>query len=147
MLARLLLAAALASGLLLPGAARAGELLIVANPSVAVPAPLSLGQIAAIYLLRITRWPDGSHIVPVNREATSAVRALFTERVLRQSNASLAAYWNEMHFKGRLPPVVQESEQAVLAFVRKVPGAIGYIAAAGESAVPPAGVKVLGRVR
>ncbi|SMF60104.1 PBP superfamily domain-containing protein [Tistlia consotensis] len=147
MLARLLLAAAVATSLLLPVAGRAQELLVVANPSVEVPAPLSLGQLAAIYLLRITRWPDGSHIVPVNREATSGVRALFTERVLRQSNASLAAYWNEMHFKGRLPPVVQESEQAVLAFVRKVPGAIGYVGAVGDPPVPPAGVKVLARVR
>ena len=104
---------------------------------------MTLDRIAAIYLLRVTTWPDGSHIVPVNREATSTVRKAFTSRVLRQNNATLVAYWNEMHYLGKLPPVVQESQQAMLAFVRKVPGAVGYISASD----PPAGVTVLGHVR
>ena len=140
---RLLCVIAAVTGLLLCRPASAEGLLIIANPSVDVAQPLSLDQIAAIYLLRITSWPDGTHIVPVNREATSAARAAFTSRVLRQDNATLAAYWNEMHFKGKLPPVVQESEQAMLAFIRKVPGSMGYISAA----TAPVGVKVLGHVR
>lgn len=137
-MARLLLAVTLALGLLGAGPARAG-LLIIANPSVDLPAPQSLGEIAAIYLDRLTIWPDGSRIIPVNREATSAVRAEFTARVLHQDNASLAAYWNQMHFMGKLPPVVQESEQAMLAFIRAVPGSIGYI----SDTTAPVGVKVL----
>jgi ABC-type phosphate transport system substrate-binding protein len=138
---RLLVIAATAV-LLLAGAARAEGLLIIANPSVNATPPLSLSQIAAIYLLRVTIWPDGSHIVPVNREATSQTRETFTTTVLQQDNTSLAAYWNEMHFMGKQPPVVQESEQAVLAFIRNVPGSIGYISAT----VTPIDVKVLARV-
>jgi len=122
---------------------RAEELLVIANPAVGVEGPLSRSELAAIYLLRSTNWPDGTHIVPVNREASSALRSLFTARVLQQDNATLAIYWNEMHYKGKLPPVVQESEQSVLAFVQKVPGAIGYISAGIE----PSNVKVLGHVR
>lgn len=131
------------TGLLRPHSARAEELTIVANSSVTVSAPLPMRRLAAIYLLRITRWPDGSHIVPVNREAASAARAMFNARVLRQSGRSLAAYWNEMHFRGKLPPVVQQSDDAMLAFIRKVPGAIGYVSAS----TPPVGVRVLGHVR
>ena len=122
--------------------ASAEDLLIIANPSVAVVLPLTLREIEAIYLLRITAWPDGSHIVPVNREALSEIRTIFTAEALKQDNASLAAYWNEMHFQGKLPPVVQESEPAMLAFVRRVPGAIGYISAS----TPADGVKVLSHV-
>lgn len=140
--ARLLLLVALAAGFLLPQSAAAEELLIIANPSVTVDTPMTLNQIAAIYLLRITTWPDGSHIVPVNREATSETRAKFTSGVLQQDNASLAAYWNEMHFMGKPPPIVQESEQATLAFIQKVPGSVGYIG----SSTPPTNVKVLARV-
>ena len=128
--------------LLFAGPARAEGLLIIANPSVNVAPPLSLSQVAAIYLLRMTTWPDGSHVVPVNREATSQTRQTFTMTVLQQDNSSLAAYWNELHFMGKQPPVVQESEQAVLAFVQNVPGSIGYIGAS----VAPVGVKVLARV-
>lgn len=136
------IAAAVLLALLLPAAARAEELLIIANPSVAVDGPLSDEQIAAIYLLKTTLWPDGRHIVPVNREASSEIRARFTGAVLKEDRASLAAYWNEMHFKGQRPPVVQESEQAMLAFVQNVPGAIGYVSAS----LAPGNVKVLAHV-
>lgn len=141
-MSRLLLAVAVLIALLLPELAVADELLIIANPSVSSPASLTLNQIEAIYLLKTTLWPDGSHIVPVNREADSDTRAKFTTSVLRQDKAGLAAYWNEMHFMGKQPPVVQESEQAMLAFVRNVPGAIGYINASTQ----PINVKVLAHV-
>jgi ABC-type phosphate transport system substrate-binding protein len=124
------------------GSAWADQLLMIANPSVMTTTPLTLRQIEAIYLLRVTTWPDGSHIVPVNREASSGIRADFTAAALKQDNAALLAYWNEMHFQGKSPPVVQESEPAMLAFVRSVPGAIGYVA----GPTPPDGVKVLGHV-
>jgi ABC-type phosphate transport system substrate-binding protein len=137
-----LLAIAATAVLLLAGSAKAEGLLVIANPSVNIATPLSLSQIAAIYLLRLTTWSDGSHIVPVNREATSPVREKFTMSVLQQDNTSLAAYWNEMHFMGKQPPVVQESEQAVLAFIQNVPGSIGYISVS----VAPIDVKVLARV-
>jgi ABC-type phosphate transport system substrate-binding protein len=139
---RRLLAAAVAGWLLFGGGARAEGLLIIANPGVAVPVPVPPSEIAAIYLLRLTTWPDGSHIVPVNREATSTLRAKFTARVLQEDNADLATYWNEMHYMGKMPPVVQESRQAMIAFVRNVPGAIGYI----SGSRPPLDVKVLAYV-
>jgi ABC-type phosphate transport system substrate-binding protein len=141
-MARLHLAIAIVAGLLLASPVKAAGLLIIANSSVSVASPLTRSQIAAIYLLRTTTWPDGSHIVPVNREATSRTRAQFTADVLRQDDADLATYWNEMHFMGKLPPVVQESEQAMLAFVQKVPGSVGYI----SDATAPADVKVLAHV-
>lgn len=136
------MAIAVLAGLTSARPADAEDLLIIANASVKVATPLSLSQCAAIYLLRMTYWPDGTHVVPVNREATSAVRARFTSEVLRQDSHTLAVYWNQMHYKGKLPPTVQESQQAVLAFVRNVPGAVGYITA---STVPD-DVKVLARV-
>lgn len=137
-----LLAATLAIALTFAGRACADGLLIVAHPAVTVASPLTASQVAAIYLLRTPSWPDGHAIVPVNREAASAIRRQFTAVVLQQDNASLALYWNQMHFAGKSPPVVQESEQAVLAFVRRVPGALGYI----DAATPPVGVSVIGRI-
>ena len=134
--------AILAFGFLVCRPAAAGDLLVIANPSVNLNKPLDPERLAAIYLLRITTWPDGSRIIPVNREAGSEARAKFTEGVLKEDNSSLAAYWNEMHFMGKMPPVVQQSEQAMLAFVRSVPGAVGYISAT----TVPVDVKVLARI-
>lgn len=137
-----LLVALIAAGLLVCRPAAAEDLLIIANQSVNLNIPLDPDRIAAIYLLRITAWLDGSRIIPVNREAGSETRAQFTSSILKEDNSSLAAYWNEMHFMGKQPPVVQQSEQAMLAFVRTVPGAIGYISAS----TAPVDVKVLARV-
>lgn len=124
------------------GSGRAEALLIIANSDVPMGASLSQREIAAIFLLRTTLWNDGSKIVPVNREAGSVPREEFTRKVLGQDNASLAAYWNEMHFNGRLPPVVQESDAAMLAFIQHVAGAIGYI----DAQTAPVGVRVVGHV-
>lgn len=138
---RLILLAAL--GLLAPlQAVQAGKLVIIANPSAVDHEDLSLKDIAAIYLLRVTTWPNGTRIIPVNREVKSEQRGTFTATVLQQDYASLAAYWNEMHFQGKLPPLVQESEPAMLAFVQKVPGAIGYI----SEDTPATGVRVVAHV-
>ena len=121
--------------------ARAEELIVIANPSVPV-ASLSTDELASIYLLKMTAWRGGGNIVPVNREASHPARTFFSDIVLRQPPNALTAYWNQMHFKGKSPPLIQESDQAVLAFVQNVPGAIGYISAS----VQPQNVKVLARV-
>jgi ABC-type phosphate transport system substrate-binding protein len=128
--------------LLLAHTARAADtLLVIAHPGVATVS-MSSDELSAIYLLQVTAWPSGDNIVPVNREASSSARALFSDTVLRQPPARLATYWNQMHFKGRAPPLVQSSDQAVLAFVQNVPGAIGYVSAAMQ----PKNVKILARI-
>ena len=121
--------------------ASASDLLVIANPAASDVGPLSADAVAAIYLLRMTTWPNGTRIIPVNRELGSAIRADFTALILKQDMAGLSVYWNEMHFKGKVPPLIQPSEAAMLAFVQRVPGAIGYI----DAATAPAGVEVLGR--
>lgn len=120
---------------------RAEELIIIAHSDVPVTR-LSADELSSIYLLKTTVWNGGGNIVPVNREAASQVRTQFSDTVMHQPPNALSAYWNQMHFKGKTPPLIQESDQAVLAFVQRVPGAVGYISAS----VQPQNVKVLARV-
>ncbi len=127
--------------LLFPALVLAEDLLIIANPQVSASS-ISTQDLAAIYLIKKTAWPDGLSIVPVNREAASDVREQFSEIVLEHSPRELAEYWNRLRFQGKQPPLVQTSDQAVIGFVRNVPGAIGYIFADQR----PAGVKVLVRL-
>lgn len=131
----------LAAALGWPPPGGADELLVIAHPGVTVSS-LSSDELAAIYLLKVTLWQGGENIVPVNREASSGARTSFSDAILRQPPNALNTYWNQMHFKGKVPPMVQESDQAVLAFVQKVPGAIGYISAS----VFPKNAKVLAKV-
>lgn len=109
----------------------AADFLVIAHPGVSA-ATLAPDEVAAMYLLKANSWQDGARIVPVNREAGSTARAQFSERILKQPQSALNTYWDRMHFKGTVPPLIQESDKAVLAFVQKVPGAIGYVSASTE---------------
>jgi ABC-type phosphate transport system substrate-binding protein len=120
---------------------QAGGLLVIASPQVP-DASISIKQLADIYALNKTYWSNQVQVVPVNREALSDERERFSEAVFNLSPLELTEYWNRLSFQGKLPPLVQTSDQAVLGFVRSVPGAIGYINADQQ----PTGVKVLLRL-
>lgn len=107
--------------------AESKTLYVIANSNIAV-SELSPRDLEDIYLLRQAYWPDGNLIVPVNREASSDLRKFFSDIVLKQAPSALNNYWNQMHFRGKSPPVVQSSDDSVAAFVRKIPGAVGYVA-------------------
>jgi ABC-type phosphate transport system substrate-binding protein len=113
-------------------------MLVIANPQVPV-AVISVEDLSAIYLIQRTSWNNGTPMAPVNREASSQARGAFSEAIFNRSPTELSEYWNRLRFQGKIPPLVQTSDQAVLGFVRTVPGAIGYV----EATQAPAGVKVL----
>ena len=119
----------------------AGGLLVIASPQVPDTA-ISVQQLADIYVLKKSYWSNQIQVVPVNREAGSDERENFSELVFNTSTQDLAEYWDKLRFQGKLPPLTQISDHAVLNFVRSVPGAIGYI----NADQLPTGVKVLLRL-
>ena len=128
-------------GILLASLCQAGGLVVIASPQVPDNI-ISIEKLADIYTLKKTFWADEIQVVPVNREASSPVREKFSMTVFNLSPQELSEYWNRLRFQGKLPPLVQASDQAVLGFVRSVPGAIGYI----DADQPVTGVKVLLRL-
>jgi ABC-type phosphate transport system substrate-binding protein len=120
----------------------AGDFVIIANPGVTA-STLTKDELSDIYLLRTNAWDDGIRIIPVNRESGSDTRSAFSERILKQSQSALNTYWDKMHYQGMTPPLIQESDLAVLSFVQKVPGAIGYV----SSSIELKHVKILARIQ
>lgn len=115
------------------GRARADEagpgFRIVAHPQNPT-AKLSRQLVANLFLKELTRWDDGEAVRPVDLKADSAVRRRFSEQVLNRSVAAVKSYWQQRIFSGRgVPPPELESEQAVLGYVGKHPGAVGYVSA------------------
>ena len=71
--------------------------------------------------------------MPVDLKPDSAVRRRFSEHVLNRSVAAVKSYWQQRIFSGRgVPPPELESEQAVLAYVTKHRGAVGYVSTTAE---------------
>ena len=115
---------------LLSGATRAADapVRVIAHPDRG--ARLTAADVRAIYLKRRRLWPDGAPIIPINREAGSVARELFSQRVFGQGSRRLASYWNQRYFEsGEFPPATMASDEAILRFVSQNPNAVGYITA------------------
>ena len=94
------------------------------NPSAA----LDREFVADVYLKRVTRWPDGQTVRPVDQQASSAVRGRFSDVVLKRSVDAVRSYWQQRIFSGRdVPPPEADSDLSVLRYVQENAGAIGYV--------------------
>lgn len=65
--------------------------------------------------------------VPVNLPLWHTAREAFMRGVLDVDVHQWERYWSTMHFKGVNAPLVMRSPEAVAAFVRNVPGAVGWV--------------------
>jgi hypothetical protein len=84
--------------------------------------------VADAFLKKVTRWADGEVLRPVDLRPQAAARLRFTERVLKRSIGAVRSYWQQRIFSGRdVPPPEVDSDEAVVAFVSKSAGAIGYV--------------------
>jgi ABC-type phosphate transport system substrate-binding protein len=89
--------------------------------------------LAQAFLKKTTQWPSGDVIKPVDLAADSPLRRAFVEEVLGRSVAAVKSYWQQMIFSGRgVPPPELESEEAVIRYVLRTPGAVGYVSAGAD---------------
>jgi hypothetical protein len=124
------------------GAEALAPIAVVAN--VDVPAErLDEEEVRRVFLLRRRFWSNGSRVHPVNLPATAPVREQFSRSILGRSPRDLADYFNDLYFHGTPPPPVLESERAVLLYVERTRGAVGYVSLAALGAGRAVGVKVL----
>lgn len=127
---------ALAAG---PSRAAATGFRVIVNPANSV-GPLDRKFLTDAFLKKSTRWPTGELIRPVDLGSDSPVRRRFSEEVLSRSVAAVKSYWQTLIFAGRaIPPPEMDSDEEVVRYVAKYPGAVGYVSVAGELA----GVKVV----
>lgn len=118
--------------------ARAADLKVIANPSVK-PSELSAEEIRGVFLATKTSLSDGSHVEPVLLKG-GPVHQTFVRQYLGKTDAALEIYYRSLVFTGRgLMPIALPSDAAVVAYVARTNGAVGYVSAAATIA----GVKIL----
>lgn len=123
---RLVIAFLLAATLSAPAAAKDEIAVIVAQQ--AGDLPLDVAALRNIYLKKIFVDPRGREYIPLNLPPGHALRALFSATLFNKSAQAMQDYWNQRYFQGIAPPFVLNSQRAVMQFVAKTPGAIGYVA-------------------
>jgi hypothetical protein len=103
-------------------------------------ASLSPFKLRFVFLRKISRWPWGAEIVPVDLFEQSAIRRKFTRDILGQTMEALAVYWIEQRVTVNLePPIQVDTALEAKRLVASRLGAIAYIPAADVDA----SVKVL----
>ena len=92
------------------------------------------------FLKKVTTWPSGEVIKPVDLVPDSPVRRAFTHSVLERSVEAVKGYWQQRIFSGRdVPPPELDSDDEVIRYVLKYEGAVGYIGGGAS----PAGSKLV----
>jgi hypothetical protein len=100
-----------------------------ANPAVSVDKKF----LAEVFLKKKTRWPHEEVVKPVDASSRSAIRARFSVDVLKRPVAAVRRYWQQIVFSGRgVPPPELENEEAIVSYVLKHKGAIGYVSASAN---------------
>lgn len=100
---------------------------VVASKQNIVDLKLSSKNLNLIYWRKQLLWPKELRIQPVNLRPQHPMRMQFSETVLGSTPKAQINYWNGQYFNGILPPHSVNSEEAVLRYVAKTKGAIGYI--------------------
>jgi ABC-type phosphate transport system substrate-binding protein len=109
---------------------KAGNLpVVIVHPSNRFDS-LSRSKVESLFLRRVSRWPWGAEVVPVELANPSRLREAFLAEVLRTTEEQLQAYWiDQRATRGVSPPLQAPDVAAVKAIVAARPGAIGYIPA------------------
>jgi ABC-type phosphate transport system substrate-binding protein len=118
-------AAALAGGALTVASAEA-RFRIIVNPQVK-GSQIPRTSLSSIFLGRVPRWSDGSEVHPVDQSLRSTLRVAFSNDVHQQGLMEIQVYWQREIARGRVPPPVKSSDDAVVEYVASTPGAIGYV--------------------
>jgi ABC-type phosphate transport system substrate-binding protein len=114
--------------------AQAPSYRVIVHPS-NTAATLDRDFVADAFLKKASHWPSGKTIRPVDLDSKSPTRQKFVEGLLKRSIAGVRSYWQQQIFSGRnIPPPELDSDEAVIAFVLKYEGAIGYVSGSASCA-------------
>lgn len=126
-MSRPIAAAFVAGAFLLPTRASAQGFKVIANSDVAA-AELPAAAVSNLFLKKDRKFPGGGEATPLDQPASSAVRESFSKAVHGRPTSAVVTYWQQQVFSGKdTPPASKASDDAVVAFVKSTPGAIGYV--------------------
>lgn len=118
--------------LLSPVFSMAEGVIVITNKSVTVTS-LDKDDIRQIFLGQKTTWDDGSKITFVVQDRTKA-GIDFLKTFLQKTAPQYDNYWKKQVFTGQgRAPYFFSSNQELVEFVSRTPGAIGYISAATDT--------------
>jgi hypothetical protein len=109
-----------------PGAVKE-EFVVIVHPSNRFDA-LSRSKASYLFLRKVSRWPWGAEVAPLDLGEGEPIRRVFVRQVLGLSEEQLAEYWiDERATRGISPPLQARDAAAAKLWVASKPGGIAYI--------------------
>jgi len=119
------------------------EIAVIAHPDLTLQ-KLDKPQVKRLFLGKTKVLSGVRRIELVDQPENSGIRDYFYKQVAKKNAAQLQAYWAKRIFSGKgVPPAVLNDSAAVLAWVKKTKGGVGYI----DAGVVDPGVKILYRFK
>jgi hypothetical protein len=107
------------------------ECTVIVHPSNRFDA-LSRSKVSYLFLRKVSRWPWGATVAPLDLAQSEPVRGIFVQYVLGISEEQLAEYWiDQRATRGVSPPPQVRDAAAAKLWVAARPGAIAYIPSPG----------------
>ena len=112
--------------------AQAADVKLIANTSVSA-SKISIDEVKAVFLVTRTSLGD-SQVEPVLGKSGPAHDA-FLKEYLGKTDAALTTYYRSLVFTGKASmPKICDSDAAVVEYIAKTKGAIGYVSANAATA-------------
>jgi hypothetical protein len=109
----------------------AADIVVIANSGVKIPAT----EVRDVFLGE-KQFADSIKLVPVDN---SALQTEFLAKVIKMEAGKYSTAWTKKAFRdGLAAPAVKSGDAEVIEFVKRTPGAVGYVSSS------PAGVNVVG---
>jgi hypothetical protein len=103
------------------------EFTVIVHPSNRFDA-LSRSKVSYLFLRKVSRWPWGAEVAPLDLAQSEPIRRLFVQQVLGISEEQLAAYWiDQRATRGVSPPLQVRDAAAAKLWVAARPGGIAYV--------------------
>jgi len=121
------------SGSVMAVPAYASDFVIIMSDAYGEVSSISASKLKKLYL-RDDKEYKGVSAKPVQLSEGDALRAAFLQEILGMDEDALKNYWIQASLDGKgKPPKSLSSEKAVIKYVSKKKGAIGYVSAAAAS--------------
>lgn len=115
------------TALLAASVSYAGELVIIVNAANPVDA-LTASEAKQYFLKNKARWPFGKKVRPSDYKDEKGMRDVFLSNVLAMNALEVERYWIEQQYaRATKPPTMLDDDTAVVRFVNKFEGAIGFV--------------------
>jgi len=100
---------------------------IIVNQSNSIGS-ISIKEASDLFLKKKTKWANGSPVLPVDLSASSKVRSDLSQYIHKKNTSAIRSYWQQAAFSGTASaPPEKASDNEVIEYVKKNPGAIGYV--------------------